>query len=289
MSKVTVIIPSFVNVDKKYLKLCVESLRASVDWDIIVVANGTKDMNPLHDTPIKGITKFFITKQQGQCNAVNRGVEAVDADCKWILVSNSDMFYAPTWTKYLPNLDDPETPLCFSPNLVEPTDNPGSAPPFLKVNGGYTLDEFKRQEVCNFVDTQAAREKEWEPGFNLPFFIRLDVWRSIGGYDEKYDPWGSNSDTDLQTKINLAGITPMRRRKTLVYHFSNKSGTFDRSDPVRDQAWWTNWWHYQDKWGFNRDDLKSDVWMNERMLPEDPEVIKYHPEWEGKYGPEESE
>lgn len=283
MSKITVLIPSLVEVDKKYLKVCVDSLRASVNWDIIVVANGTKDHNPLHDTPIKGITKFYITKQQGQCNAVNRAAEGAEGDTKWLFISNSDMYYTPLWTKNLPDFDDPSTPLCFSPNLVEPTNNPGSAAPFLKYNGGFTLDEFRRPEVNNFLDSQAdSQEPEWTDGFNLPFFIRADVWRAIGGYDEKYDPWGSNSDTDLQTKINIAGIIPKRLRKVLVYHFSNKSGTFDRSIVERDQAWWNNFNYYRDKFGYTRDDEpKADVWMNENVVLKDKLI--YHPDWENKY------
>lgn len=282
MSKITVVIPTLVEVDRDYLKLCVDSLRGSVDWDIIVVANGTKDMNPFSGNPVRGITKLFITRTQGQCNAVNRGVEAVEGDTKWIMVSNADMFYAPQWTKNLPKFDE-TTPLCFSPNMVEPSDNAGSAPPFLKFNGGNDLEHFRRQEVIAHLTKEQDRDHTVTDGFNLPFFMRLDVWRDIGGYDQKYDPWGSNSDTDLQTKINIAGITPKRLRDVLVYHFSNKSGTFQRDNPEKDQAWWNNWKYYEEKWGFNRDQLGSDVWMNEKMLPEDIEQIKYQPEWTGKY------
>ncbi len=282
MSKVTAIIPSLVAVDKDYLKVCVESLRATVDWDIIVVANGTKDMNPFSGNPITGITKFFVTRDQGQCNAVNRGVDAVEGDTKWIFVINSDMYFTPQWRKNLPAFDS-TTPLCFSPNLVEPSDNAGSAPPFLKLNGGNDLEAFKRNEVNNFINKEQDKHHEMTDGFNLPFFMRLDVWRTIGGYDQKYDPWGSNSDTDLQTKVNLAGIVPKRLLDVLVYHFSNKSGTFDRSVEEKNQAWWNNFNYYRDKFGFDRDELKSDVWMNENMLPEDPERIKYRPEWMGKY------
>jgi GT2 family glycosyltransferase len=276
------IIPSLVDVDRAYLKLCVESIRSSVDWDIIAVLNGTKSHNPLHDTPIKGITKTYITKQQGQCNAVNRGAEGAEGDCKWLFVSNADMFYHPNWTKNLPDLDDPEIPLCFSPNLCEPSDNRGSAPPFLKYNGGLDLDSFKRQAVEKNLEAREKQEKDkWEDGFNLPFFIRKDVWQTSGGYDEAYDPWGSNSDTDLQMKIELAGIKPQRLRKLLVYHFSEKSGTFDRDNTEKDQAWWDNWHHLENVWGFNRDEAGSDTWYCKDMIMQDK--LKFHPAWENKY------
>ena len=270
--KVTVVIPSLYHVDGQYLKTCVESLRKTTDWDIIVVTNGTPEMPSL--SHIQGITQHLHTKDQGQCNAVNIGAQATAADTDYLMVSNSDMYYAPGWNEFLKF-----TYLCFSPNLVEPTDNAGSAPPFLKLPAGLTLDDFDPQLVETFVQTHVP-EKD-TTGFNLPFFIRKHVWDDIGGYDIAYDPWGSNSDTDLQTKINLAGITPMRERNVLVYHFSQKSGTFDSS---HQELWWRNWNYYQGKWGFNRDELGSDVWMNERILPEDQKKIAYKPEWKGRYG-----
>lgn len=287
MSKVTAIIPSLVDIDKPYLKLCVESLRASgFDGDITVVMNGTKDMNPLIDFPIEGITKALVTKQQGQCNAVNQGAKMVEGDCKYLFVVNSDMYFAPGWDKNL-RFDYK----CFSPNLIEPTNNPGSADPFLKRDWGFTAEEFKQERadrgILSILNAQKFKSGDFdnedpreEPGFNLPFFIDIELWRTIEGYDTKYDPWGSNSDTDLQTLINLAGVTPMRLRDVLVYHFSNKSGTFDGSHQVE---WQQNFDYFTQKFGFNRDQLGSDVWYNKDMLPKDPEQIKFQPDWAGKY------
>jgi glycosyltransferase involved in cell wall biosynthesis len=270
--KVAVIIPSLANeVSRPYLRLCVESLRATTDWDIIVVTNGTKTPEPLN---IDGITVRLHTSDQGQCVATNIGAQVVAPDADYIMVCNDDMYFAPSWNKYLTFEH-----LVFSPNLVEPANNAGSAPPFLKADGGLTVEEFDKELVDTAVEHLV--EHKTEPGFNLPFFIRKDVWQTIGGYDEAYDPWGSNSDTDLQTMVNLAGITPMRLRDVLVYHFSNKSGTFDGT---HQDFYQNNWEYFDSKWGFNRDQLKSDVWMNKKILPDDANRIKFDPPWRGKYG-----
>lgn len=275
MSYLTAIIPSLAGVDGEYLKVCVESLRESgFDGDIIVVTNGGKDMNPIADLEIQGITKHLHTRQQGQCNAVNRGVEAVEGDCKYIFVINADMYFAPGWDR---NLGFEYK--CFSPNLVEPVNNNGSAPPFLKFDGGYTLDEFKKDEVNGFIEGATQLKNKSESGFNFPFFMDIELWRTIGGYDEKYDPWGSNSDTDLQTLVNVAGVTPMRVRDVLVYHFSNKSGTFDGSHQAE---WQNNFDYYRRKFGYTRDDEpQADVWYNKNMVL--PDKLIFHPSWEGKY------
>jgi glycosyltransferase involved in cell wall biosynthesis len=287
--KVSVVIPSLYHVDGDYLKLCVESLRATVDWDIIVVTNGTPQKPVL--SHIKGITQHLHTRDQGQCVAVNIGAQKVAEDTDYIMVSNSDMYYAPDWNRNLRF-----SHLCLSPNLVEPTDNPGSAPPFEKFDGGFTLDGFRPDEINKYVQGQVySWDASWDlntvgetiretTGFNLPFFIRKDVWHTIGGYDEAYDPWGSNSDTDLQTKIELAGVQPMRLRDVLVYHFSNKSGTFDGTHQAE---WQRNWDYYTKKWGFNRDDdPKPDTWMALNLV--NHEKNRYHPQWEGKYRPSDA-
>lgn len=280
----SVIIPSLANeTTKPYLKLAVESLRNSgFDGSIIVVTNGSKVKPDLSD--IRGMSIHLHTRDQGQCNAVNRGVEVVNPSTDYLLISNDDMYYAPGWNKnfrnHLNTLRSFED-LVFSPNLIEPTNNNGSAKPFLKLSGGYTIDEFNKHDVDAFVRGATEIKPHNEDGFNLPFFIRLDVWRAIGGYDQKYDPWGSNSDTDLQTKINLAGITPIRLRDVLVYHFSNKSGTFDGT---HQEDWQRNFQYYREKWGFTRDDdPETDVWYNTNMII--PEKLIYHPAYEGKYAP----
>lgn len=271
--KVSVVIPSFYEVDKDYLKVCVESLRATVDWDIIVVTNGTNTKPRIDD--IHGITNHLHTRDQGQCIATNIGAQAVSPNTDYIMVVNSDMYFPKNWGKDLVN----DNYLCFSPNLVEPENNAGSAMPFLKLDAGFTLDEFKPALVEEFVNQRTMMPETDTTGFNLPFFIRIDVWDAIGGYDTKYDPWGSNSDTDLQTKIELAGIQPMRVREMMVYHFSNKSGIFDGTHMTE---WWHNFDYYRDKWGFTRDDEpKPDTWMAIGMV--NKEMNKYHPDWEGKY------
>lgn len=272
--KVTVIIPSLYSVDKDYLKVCVESLRSTVDWDIIVITNGV-EQKPLLDH-IKGITVHAHTRDQGQCNAVNIGAQLANPTTEYLFIVNSDMYFAPDWNR---NLRFEYS--VFSPNLVEPVNNPGSAPPFAKADGGYTLEEFKRPIVDNYV--LAAVESGPavpENGYNFPVFIKKEVWNTIGGYDTNYDPWGSNGDTDLQAKIHLAGIQPKRYRDVLVYHFSNKSGTFDGTHQVE---WQKNWDYFTNKWGFNRDTVpNSDVWASENILPND-EIIKYKPVWKGQY------
>lgn len=270
----SVVIPSLANEKTKpYLELCVKSLRESgFDGQIIVVTNGTTAPIPLPE--IANMCVRLHTRDQGQCNAVNIGAQIATGD--YLMISNDDMYFAPYWGNYL-RFDDP----VFSPNLVEPTDNAGSARPFMKLDGGFTIEAFDKGKVDEFVEewgykfSGRATPIREEPGFNLPFFIKRDLWNLLGGYDTAYDPWGSNSDTDLQTRINLAGVIPMRLRDVLVYHFSNKSGTFDGT---HQDFYQNNLEYFKDKFGFDRDELGSDVWYNKDMIPTDESKIKYQHE-----------
>lgn len=264
--KITAIIPSLYEVDGEYLKLAVESLRATTDWDIIVVTNGGRYKPDL--SAVKGITAHLHTRDQGQCNAVNIGAQLASPDTKYLFISNSDMYYAPDWNKHL-YFNYP----VVSPNLVEPLNNAGSASPFRKATNGNNLESFKPIDVNTIIAEWVEEEKNVEEsGFNFPLFIKKDLWQLLGGYDVAYDPWGSNSDTDLQTRINLAGVIPMRLRDVLVYHFSNKSGTFDGT---HQDFYQNNIDYFRSKFGFDRDELGSDVWYNKDMIPIDPEKIKY--------------
>ncbi len=264
--KVSVIIPTLASeVTKPYLKLCVESLRATTDWQIIVVTNGTSNKPDLSD--IKGISTHIHTPKQGQCLATNYGAQLANSDTDYLLISNDDMYFASDWNENL-RFDYP----VFSPNLMEPTDNNGSAEPFLKVNAGYNIEDFRKDIVHAAVTIETINRGAEEPGLNFPLFIKKDLWNFLGGYDVAYDPWGSNSDTDLQTRINLAGVCPMRLRDVLVYHFSNKSGTFDGT---HQDFYQNNIDYFRSKFGFDRDELGSDVWYNKDMIPTDKERIKY--------------
>lgn len=253
----SVIIPSLVNHDGEYLKLCVKSLRDSgFGGQIIVVTNGQP---VIHKLDIPGVSIHLHTTKQGQCHAVNEGAKVATGD--YLLISNSDMYYAPGWDKNL-HFEHP----VFSPNLVEPVNNAGSAAPFLKFDGGLDLNEFRREFVDGFIRREVDKLPDEEAGLNFPLFIKREFWNFLGGYDEAYDPWGSNSDTDLQTRINLAGVTPLRLRDVLVYHFSNKTPTFA---PENDGFRLNNFEYFKGKFGFDRDELGSDVWYNKDMLPTD--------------------
>jgi GT2 family glycosyltransferase len=229
----------------------------------IVVKNGSKCRH-------NGTIRFMSAQDQGQCRAVNAAVAATNEP--WIMVTNDDMMYAPGWferlTFYANDLR------CVSPKLIEPIDG---APTFEKFFAGGAGGDFDKAKWLQFNKEHQERPLQvFRTGFNLPFLIRRDVWELVGGYDINYDPWGSNSDSDLEYKLKLSGIQPMQDPNAIVYHFSQTSGTFE---PRNRPSWEKNWQYFIDKWGFQRTD--NGIWEASFDIPN--EGRKFRPWWEGFY------
>lgn len=207
---------------------------------------------------------------QGQCRAVNAAAATINTS--WIFVTNDDMIYEPNWWERLTKGFEDNQVIC--PNLVEP--RPG-APPFIIYPCGGAGGDFDKEMWLDFAGKHD--EDASEIGFNLPFLIKKELWDLIDGYDINYDPWGSNGDSDLQAKIHLAGVYPVRNRRCIIYHFSQTSGTFL---PENHSYWEKNYAYFQEKWGFERQPDSNKVWYSKDII--DYDKLKYKPYWMGHYG-----
>lgn len=270
---VTIIIPHFGGTQEAEYAFnqCILSLNETEpSIERITIKNGNKCFE--HQTSL-------CVQKQGQCKAVNAAVAITTTP--WIFVTNDDMIYPPGWFEKLvvdhnismPSIDIEyiDNLMCISPRLVEPR---SGAPTFINEFCGGAGGDFDKQKFLDFSSQYAG--EGLKTGFNLPFLISRELWDTIGGYDVQYDPWSSNSDSDLEYKIKLAGIQPYQNNNCVVYHFSQTSGTFE----PRNQIYWQNNWDYFiKKWGFPRTD--SGIWEASFEIPK--ENI-YHPTWEGKYG-----
>lgn len=276
-SDVTIIIPHYDGeLPNRGLSICLESLRESgfPSENIIVAFNGQAcSPDVLFGTGVK----WLWIEEQGQCKAVNAAVAT--ANTPWVMVSNNDMVYPKDWFDRLASPFE-KIPIgeqwAISPQLIEPNDG---APTFKKVFCGGLGGDWDSKKFFDYV-------KEHEgigicSGFNLPFLIKKEVWDLVGGYDVNYDPWSSNSDSDLEYKLKLAGVQMYQNTNCPVYHFSQTSGTFH---PSKRDYWQKNWDYFIQKWGFPRTD--DGIWQATFEIPMDK--LQYHPFWEGYYSRKDS-
>lgn len=270
---VTIIIPHLGNnPESEYaLTQCITSLIESdfPEDNILVVKNGVN--NCKHDQ----LADIKI-RQQGQCKAVNAAVATINTP--WILISNDDMIYPPGWFEKLTEGEYEEFEFCVSPKLVEP--KPG-APTFLTYFCGGAGGDFDKAKWLEYAKKYYEEHPavETSSGFNLPFLIKKELWDLVGGYDVNYDPWGSNSDSDLEYKIKLAGVQPTQRESCIIYHFSQTSGTFH---PDNNEYYQRNFTYFKEKWGFDRTD--EGIWEATFTIPTRQTGRLFNPVWEGKYG-----
>jgi len=275
-NNLTIIIPTLnstgdVAQDKKIhfaFANCLSSLGETVpDIPVIVASNGNDPgYLPMYLHPKSTRINLW---EQGQCKAVNAAVAMTNTE--WIMVSNDDQIYPPNWLeKLFHNIGNDYS--CISPQLVEPNEG---APTFIKYFCGVAGGDFDKEKFIDYSETHVPPYPSCRTGFNLPFIIKSELWDLIGGYDINYYPWGSNSDSDLEYKIKLAGVQPVQNQNSLVYHFSQTSGTFN---PANHEHWQRNFKYFEDKWGFPRTD--DGIWEANFTIPMDK--LKYKPLW-GKY------
>lgn len=280
-SDVTIIIPTLSSKRNDFARSeCLRSLYES-DFpkeNIIIVFNGLKgsgDEIYFYETAPKYPVEMYLT-EQGQCKAVNAAAATVNTP--WIMVSNDDHIFKPQWWEVASNrLQELENhrelykiEYCLSPQLIEPIDG---APTFKKYFCGGVGGDWDKEKWLNYEHGGEGIR----PGFNLPFIVRKEVFDLVGGYDINYDPWSASSDTDLQCKLELAGVKTYQDTDWGVYHFSQTSGTFH---PDNHGDWEKNYAYFWSKWGYERPG-GDDVWNSRNLI--NKELLKFHPWWEGFY------
>jgi len=254
--KITIVIPTMKN-NLPYLKCCVESIKKySTENHEIIVVNNPDD----YEIPIKGITQIY-SSVQGQGRAVNLGAEA--AKNEYVLISDDDVVFPPNWEEMIKKAKEVDF---FSGNFVESGKKGGVAAPFIIKDFGDNPENFNWEKWEKF-----KGEDKWENGFGFPLICKKSFWEKIEGYDENYDPWGSNIDSDLEYKVMLAGVMPKRWRGAPTYHFGQVSGIFKHQD-----YWQKNRTYFEQKWGLRRADTPN-IWYCDLII--DGDNLRYKPRW----------
>lgn len=259
--KISIICPTLINSNTKqdnwvYLEKCVHSFKknSKENHEFIVATNN----GPFVQCPIEGI-KQIHTEKQGQCIATNLAVK--EAQNEYVMIIDEDFVFPTNWEELTEKTKEYDF---VSGNLME---RGGS----FCVNNCGTLIDFDEQKFEQ--DAITLKKDEWETGFGFPLICKKSVWELVEGYDEEYDPWGSNCDSDLEYKLMLAGITPMRWKGVLFYHFVSVSGTFAEEQSGYHRA---NVRRFESKWGFARANSPH-IWNCDFVINEDQ--LKYRPSW----------
>lgn len=247
--EVSIVIPAHNHLDYTYncLKSILLNTRA-VSYEIIVGDDLSSDDTKRLDEVVEGITIFHNEKNLQFLRTCNKA--AGMAKGKYILFLNNDTQVMYNWLLPLvklmeenPNIGMTGSKLIFSNGMLQEAGgiiwNDGSAHNYGR-GDNYTLSQYNYVKEVDYI-TGAA------------IMIRGDLWREIGGFDERYAPV-YYEDADLALEVRKHGYQVVYQPESVVVHFEGiTNGTDVTSGAKKHQT--ENWKKFCEKW---KEVLKSE-------------------------------
>ena len=212
--KFSIIVPTLNNLD--YLKILISSIKKNSinEHEIIVHVNENSD-NTTDFLKRNKILYTYSKKNIGLCRSVNKA--AKEATTNYILYCHDDMYLLPDWDIVLKSEIEKLNSKYFylSGTMIQKMGADlilDSGSDFKNFDEQYLLKNYKN---INMHDHQGSH---W-----APHLIHKDIWNSIGGFSEEFDP-GDGSDSDLNMKLWNSGVRIFKGLNNFkVYHFGSIS------------------------------------------------------------------
>jgi len=215
-SDISVVVPSYNNLE--YLKLLYKSVRdISKDVELIMFSDGSTDgtdvwMNSVEDD---NLIVSIIPERTGHTYLYDWGFHMSKRPIIGIL--HADMVVHKNFfnniIKHLGN-NNVVCGTCVEP----PLHPPGNEKHIF--NAGMYPNEFNEilfNKFCDKLNTDVTSE-----GIFAPWFIlREEYFDKIGGHDIRFAPYGYE-DSDIFSRMELAGLNFIQSRDALVYHFTQR-------------------------------------------------------------------
>ena len=212
--KFSIIVPTLNNLD--YLKILISSIKKNSinEHEVIVHVNENSD-NTTDFLKRNKILYTYSKKNIGLCRSVNKA--AKQATTNYILYCHDDMYLLPDWDIVLKSEIEKLNSKYFylSGTMIQKTGADlilDSGSDFKNFDEQYLLKNYKN---INMHDHQGSH---W-----APHLIHRDIWNSVGGFSEEFDP-GDGSDSDLNMKLWNSGVRIFKGLNNFkVYHFGSIS------------------------------------------------------------------
>ena len=215
----SIIIPTFQNY--KYLRMTIESIIKNSHYKHqIIIHINKKDEETIKYLDKNNIDFTSSEKNIGLCSGVNKASKL--SKTKFIVYAHDDMYFLPSWDKYLKKEIDAikDKKFYLSSTQIGPS---GPAPKsiinHIRFDCGDKIENFNEKKLIDnfkkleFYDLQGSH---W-----APHVIHRDLWNKVGGFSEEFDP-GFGSDPDLNMKLWNEGVRIFRGvNKSRVYHFGS--------------------------------------------------------------------
>jgi len=218
MQKVGVIIVNFTGYAERFLADCIASLRAQERpdflWQLYIIDNCSTESSRAY-LQQNAPEAVVIPRPDGNYSAANAaGIErAVKDDCRYFVVANMDVIFAPDWLLELVKAIEPEDVGIAQSKILLPGKN--------KINSAGNITHF-----LGFGFTRGYGEVDggqydaigeingYASGCSL--IIKKEMIEKIGNYDSKYYMY--HDDLELGWRARLAGYKIAFAPRSIVYH-----------------------------------------------------------------------
>lgn len=234
LKDISVVIPSYNNLE--YLKLVYQSIRdISDDIEVILYGDGCDDGTDEWFLKIKHkntITHSY-SERIGHTILYDYGFQT--ASRKVIGILHADMVVHKNFFGNILKHIGNNNIVCGT--CVEPPLHPAGGEKHIFDAGMYP-DQFNYDEFTKFCE--GLDIDKTQSGIFAPWFLLKDEYfDKIGGHDPIYAPYGYE-DSDIFSRMALAGFEFIQSRDALVYHFTQRghkwtAGVGIENDGYRDQ------------------------------------------------------
>ncbi|MFQ5418695.1 MAG: glycosyltransferase family 2 protein, partial [Myxococcota bacterium] len=223
---------------------CLEALRGAWDpaypTEIVVVDNGSTDGSIAFLEKQPDVKLIATGENLGAPRARNRAIPVTRGD--WIVFMDNDAVVTPGWLARLRYHADVDPVV----GCVCPQSDRASHGQQIAYEGG---DSF--EAINAFADHLAGRQRRRARyGFLFSSFcvlVRRAVIDRIGGFDERFSPWGFEDD-DFALRVQLSGFRVRVALDVFVRHETYSGPKLDRHE----QLLLRNWRRFAEKWGEGR-------------------------------------
>ena len=238
----SIVIVSYDALDKT--RRCLEALRAAEDpahpTEILVVDNGSSDGSLAYLEAQPEVTLIDAGENLGAPRARNRAIPATRGE--WIVFMDNDAVVTPGWLARLRYHADVDPKV----GCVCPLTDRASHGQQIPYEGGDSLEAIQA-----FADQLAGTQRRLARyGFLFSSFcvlVRREVIERIGGFDERFSPWGFEDD-DFSLRAQLAGFRVRVALDVFVRHEAYAGPKLERHERLLQR----NWRRFAEKWGEGR-------------------------------------
>ena len=220
-------------------RTCIQAIRASADpefpTEIIVVDNGSRDGSVEYLRAQPDVRLIENAKNLGAPRARNQAIEVATGE--WLVFLDNDVTVYPEWLKRLRRHAELDPAVgCVVPVADRAAHGQQIAAP----DSVTELPAFAAR-CAGELDGQSTYKSIFS---SLLVLVRRDVLERIGGFDERFSPWGFEDD-DFSLRVHLAGYRARLAKDVFVHHAHYDGPKSERHRRLLER----NWQRFASKWG----------------------------------------